>query len=272
MRFTKLLVPGLLVACTLAIPATQAAQIVHYWDFEGSYEDKVGAADGTAGSLVTSATGYDGGTAADFVGEVATGFTADAYVDLDSTQLVSPGTGAFSMSYWFKIADDNSTTARGIFDFSGNGGDGPQSLYIGTSGNLAFRIDGTLGGQAALVPVSEDDQWHFVVATYDPTVGIQLHLDGYGVDASTTTTDFGDVAFDADSYLGAFNVNDTLTARGLDGGLDDVAVYSGVLSAAQIQGLFEGSLSPTQVVPEPSSVVVLLLGATSLFLSRRCRG
>ena len=61
--------------------------------------------------------------------------------------MFQPLTAAFSVSYWFRLPDDGvgNTVPRGIFDFSGNGGDGPQSLYIGTNGNLAFRIDGTLG-------------------------------------------------------------------------------------------------------------------------------
>ena len=240
-----------LLFTTLATTPAGAVDLVHYWDFEAGYDDVAGTADGTAGSLVTSATGHDGGTAANFVGEVASGFTADAYVDIDSSQFVSPGTGAFSMSYWFKIADDGTTNARGIFDFSGNGGDGPQSLYIGNTGNLAFRVDGTSGGQAALVPVSEDDQWHFVAATYDPSVGIQVHLDGYGVDASTTTTNFGNVVFDTDSYIGAFNVNDTIAARGLDGGLDDLAYYSGVLSQSEIEDLYSGAAVPSDFIPPP---------------------
>ena len=266
---TRLLSTILGLSFALALTA-QGAVIQHYWDFEGNYSDKSGSADGTAGAQVTTSLGHDGNTAAFFPSALTGGgaFTSAGYVDIDQTQTWSPGTGAFSMSYWFKIADDSSTIPRGIFDFSGDGAtnDGPQSLYIGTSGNLAFRIDGTTTGAAALVPVAEDNLWHFVVANYTPGSGIEVHLDGFGVDG-TAGSDFGTVTFNADQYLGAFNVN-TVVDRGLNGSLDDVAIYEGVLTETEINGLFSGAISPLNI-PEPSSALLGAIGLLTILRRRR---
>ena len=267
---TTLVLAGM--AALLPLAASGAAVVQNYWDFEGGYADKTGSANGTAGAEVTTTTGHAGGdTAAVFPGALSGGgaFDSTGYMDINPV-VPSSGTNAFSMSYWFKIANDGNTNARGIFDFSGDGGDGPQSLYIGSNGNIAFRIDGLGGGGAALYNNGgagfKDDAWHFVVATYDATAGIELHVDGFGVDASTGS--FGTVNWDPDQYLGAFNVN-TQVDRGLDGALDDVAIYSGILSETEITGLANGSLTPLNI-PEPSA---LLLGALSgLALLRRRRG
>jgi len=247
-----------------ALPA-MSATLVHYWDFEGGYADKAGSADGTAGAEVSTSTGWDGNTAAQFPGAVSGGgaFDSTGYVDIT---VGTPVAGAFTMSYWIKIADDGGTNARGIFDFSGDGGDGPQSLYIGGTGNLAFRVDGLSGGGAALAPLAEDDLWHFVVASYDPTNGIEVHIDGFGVDASNPST-YGTVNWDPDQYLGAFNVG-TNVDRGLDGSLDDVAIYDGLLTESQINGLFNGTLSPDGI-PEPGVTLLGALGLLGLLRRRR---
>ena len=135
---------GALMALSTPL-AAQNATVLNYWDFETDYADKAGTADGTAGTEVTTTTGHDGGTALFAPDSLAGGGAFDnrGYVDLAGAGVFNSGTAAFSMSFWFKIADDGGTNARGLFDFSGNGGDGPQSLYIGTTNNLAIRIDGT---------------------------------------------------------------------------------------------------------------------------------
>ena len=80
----------------------------------------------TAGAEVTTSVGFDGGTAATFVSGIEGGgaFDETGYVALDSS--ISSVTGEFSLSYWVKLSVDATTTPRGIFDFSGDGGDGPQ--------------------------------------------------------------------------------------------------------------------------------------------------
>ncbi|XAL98015.1 LamG domain-containing protein [Phycisphaeraceae bacterium D3-23] len=249
-----------------------AANLVNYWSFEAGFGDSVGSGGGTAGSEVTTGTGHDGNTAAVFPAALSGGgpYNADGYVDTTGVTV----SGAFAFSYWFNISDDGTTDPRGIFDMSGNGGDGPQSLYIGNSDSLAFRVDGDGGtGGAALYDNGgagfEDGQWHFVVGNYDPVTGITLHVDGSGVDASAGG--FGNATFDADQYLGAFNVGDPVTGpavRGLNGSLDDVALYSGTLTAAEIDGLFAGTIQPTDI-PEPGSLALLGLGGLALLRRRR---
>ena len=240
---------------TLLPFVSHSAELIHYYDFEGDFDDRVGEAHGTAGAEVTTSVGFDGGTAATFVSGIEGGgaFDETGYVALDSS--ISSVTGEFSLSYWVKLSVDATTTPRGIFDFSGDGGDGPQSLFIQTGANenkLAFRVDGNGTSNALVfVDVPEDDSWFFITATFAPGVELKVYVDG--VLAQTgDATGVTEVPWDFQPYLGSFNVN-TQPNRGLFGSLDDFAIYSGILTEAEVANLFDSTLSPLDF--DPASAV-----------------
>lgn len=254
----------ILAALVAACPALQGASLVHYYSFESDFNDAVGSANGTAGAEVGTATGngFDGGNAASFPGTLSGGgaFGPAGYVSLSPN--VPTLSGAFSFSFWARLNIDASTNPRGVFDFSGDGGDGPQSLYIQNGPNankLAFRVDGLGTGNAvAFSDVPEDGSWFSVIANFDPSGNLDVYIDGT-LDGSVPVTGFTSASWSADQYLGAFNVNSTAPARGLDGELDDFAIYDGLLTSAEIVGLSSGNLSPT-AIPEPSAGILALLG------------
>ncbi|MGI9241955.1 MAG: LamG domain-containing protein [Verrucomicrobiales bacterium] len=248
--------------CGLIHSTALGAELVHLWDFEGENwgEDKVGLAHGeiSAETKLVQVPGPNGvGTGMSVPSLVGGG---DERLVIDSAQLVAPGAEAFSVSYWVRMPDDDTTSPRGIFDFSGNGGDGVQSLYIGSSRELAFRID--VPGAFSLVKVPmplEDDQWHSVVATYDPAAGLEVHIDGLGIDGSADPAG-GSVAYDTESYIGSFNFSDTEEEKGLGGAIDDLAIYSGVLSEEEIIAISQLPQGPppqiTSIRYDPASGVV----------------
>lgn len=262
------------LAALLASPtALPGAAVLHYYDFESNFDDQVGSANGSAGAEVGTVTGggFDSGNAASFPGSLSGGgvFGPAGYVGLSPN--VSSLTGAFSFSYWVRLNVDASTEPRGIFDFSGDGGDGPQSLYIqngANAGRLAFRVDGAgSSNSVAFADVPEDGSWFSVIATFDPASNLDLFIDG-ALEATVPATGVTPATWSTDQYLGAFNVNGVASARGVDGDLDDFAIYDDILSPAQISGLADGSLSPASI-PEPSGALLSLLGLG--LLARRKR-
>jgi hypothetical protein len=106
--------------------------------------------------------------------------------------------------------------------------------------------------------MSEGPDWHFVAATFDPAVGLEVHLDGYGVDAPAVSPATPDpVSMDVVSYIGSFNFTGVSDDKGLNGDIDDFAIYQGVLSEAEITGLYDGTLAPTDInAPLPGPVPV----------------
>ena len=173
----------------------------------------------------------------------------DDHLVLDSAELYDPGDEAFSIAYWVRLPDDSSSDPRGIFDFSGNGRDGVQSLYIGTTGELAFRIDFPGSGfSLAKIPADlEDGEWHSVVATYDPATGLEVHLDGFGVDGSAAPV-AGLVSMDSSCYIGSFNFTGQPGTKGLGGNIDDLAIYSGVLDEEEIRQASAATASATNIL------------------------
>jgi|GEM_PF-5615130 len=266
-----------LAAAVLSTSAghSQTADIKHFWDFETGYDDGVGSANGIAGAEVSTATGHDGGTAcftpSALPGDVV--FDEPGYVDIDpAITSIGDGTTPFAFSYWVRLDFDDTTNPRGIFDFSGDGGDGPQSLFIqadnANKDMMAFRVDGA-GFAVAFADVSAfegtaespEGTWFFVVANFDPSGALAIHINGEAVPVATASAGgVGTVNWDPDQYLGAFNVNPakpTSINRGLLGAIDDMAVYSGLLTTDQIAGLYAGTTAPTDIVfvPEPSAPV-----------------
>ena len=235
--------------CGGALPL-DAADLKHLWDFEGEQWrlDKVGMAHGTGTpetTLGTSAGAGGVGRALAVGGEIS---GADDHLVVDAAELYQPGISPFSVAFWIRMPDDGTSDPRGIFDFSANGRDGVQSLFIGASGELAFRID-LAGSEFVLAKATidlEDGEWHSVAATYDPVDGLEVHIDGFGVDASAAPVP-GAVAMASDCYLGSFNFTGDTATKGLAGDLDDLAVYAGVLSEAEISALAERDLPEFEI-------------------------
>lgn len=257
---------GLALASLIpALPAAEPAVARHFWDFEDEnarYADRIGGVDGTVteATTVLVSEGHDAGGSA--MNTAATIATANDFVALNGADagFFQPGTGAFSMSLWFRMPMETNNN-RGIFDFSGNSADGPQMLLTGTNNSLNFRVDGD-GGYFVLATMPnstvEDDQWHFVAAVYDPELAtdtLKVYLDGATVTATASRgedTAATTVVSPASCWLGTFNYAiNTTQNNGTDGDLDDVAYYSGALSEAQIGQLFAGTLQPTDLAPPP---------------------
>lgn len=245
------------LAGAAAVAAGPAAETRHFWDFEGDapFSDKVGEAHATvtATTAVALAEGHQAGTHAMVTPVAVAG--ADQYAAVPGGTLHAPLLDGFSFSGWFRMSADSANN-RGIFDFSGNGFDGPQMLLTSTN-SLNFRLDGigTYNLVAAKTGATvEDGQWHFFAAVYDPSLStdtLKLYLDGATVAASVSrnATDATSVTPNTSCWLGTFNFTGSSENKGLDGSLDDLACYAGTLTEEQILGLFEGTLTPPDLAP-----------------------
>jgi hypothetical protein len=196
--------------------------------------------------------------------------SAAAYVDIADANISSMTNTGFSVSYWFKVADDNAALNRGFFDFSGNNGDtGIQGLFRGATDNaLNFRIDGSGAPFAVIAYVPtvsvEDNAWHHIALTFQGGLadGFKLYLDGSEVSSASTTsfTAATGVGPNVNSYLGSFNFTGSSEAKGLNGALDDFAIWSGVLTPAEVGAL---------AIPEPSAAILSALGLLAVLRRRR---
>ena len=238
------------LAAALLCSTANAAGVLSYWDMnEGSgtsLTDAVGAKTGSFVNITESA--WTAGHTAD---------AADYSLDFGGTGCVQIGDcsdwnigkdTAFSISAWIY---DNGGATMGILTGINPGSpfDGWGMLRQGGP-NIRFEMSGPAGGTENFVVDAfglPQGQWVHVVTTYNGSHdanGVRIYFDGQMQSVTVGSNDAaGDVPTDktvAISSYGAAN-------RWMNGMIDDVAVFDGVLSTANVADLYAGT-APTDIV------------------------
>ncbi len=199
--------------------------MVSWWPGDGTANDIKGTNDGTLQNGATFAPGKVG-QAFSFDG------VNDAFV---APLLVSYSTGS-SFDAWVKTSDD-----RGIIMSGGGGGslERGMGIFIEPGGILSLfgtrNIDSQLNFLIQAGTIS-DGTFHHVAATWtgDTTPnGVKLYIDGVQVGTATAATSIG-----TDSVPLHIGGHTTIGHHKLAGVVDEVEVFSRVLSASEIQAIY----------------------------------
>jgi len=242
------------------------AGLISHWAFDESggpiAYDSAGSFDGT----------LSGGAA--FVGGGISGNAIS--LSEASGSLVNIGTsfpgftsGDFSLVAWVKTttSDDSSVIVSKHLAGSVNG----YLLNINTTGsygaaNKAMFYDSTPpGGEAISTTTVNDGVWHQIAGVYTAGGNIQIYVDGSP--AENTKSSKPIVANTAPFLVGGVSISGTPTAL-FNGLVDDVQVYGDALTSGEVQFLYN---NPGLVVPEPSTALLLALGAVCCAATRRAR-
>ncbi len=144
-------------------------------------------------------------------------------------------TGAITLAAWVKTSATNDYSGI-IYKVSGNNG---YQMSFNTSGAVRANF---YNGSGAITPIYsasnvEDNNWHFVVATYDGTTA-KIYVDTVLGATAPTGSSYVTAVSDTSLIIG----NDSSAAsRYYNGLLDDVRVYNRALSANEIQRIYESS-------------------------------
>jgi hypothetical protein len=143
--------------------------------------------------------------------------------------------------------------------------------FKGTTGQLGYHWNdaaNTYGWDSGLIPAT--DQWNFVALVVEPAQATMYLDDGTGLQSSVNAVNHDPTSF-ADPLR--FGVDSPGGGRGYVGLLDEVAVYDGALSAAEVAALraagFAGTYTPTPVtiVQQPRSQAILV-GSSYTFTAK----
>ena len=215
------------------------AQLVSHWTFN-------------TGDLLTDTVGSNDGAAFGPSGPTyATGKIGDQAISLDGTEpnnvVVVPyafglNTGQLTVSLWAKVAGGSGEwrTPLGSRSESSVNTRG-YNLYASSSDTWEFwtgASDGLYWNATGNAPVVEDE-WTFLVATYDAaTLVKQLYVNG-ALNAETTLDAAVPLNVSPNALqIGGNGNSASVTAYIFNGSIDDVKVYSYVLDKYQVADLY----------------------------------
>jgi regulation of enolase protein 1 (concanavalin A-like superfamily) len=254
-----------------AAPAT-AATLVGFWNLnEGT---GISAADtsgsGNNGTLINSPTWIAGqsGNALNF----ASG--GHGYVSASGAEtLADLYTHGMTVAAWIKPRSGGGGNGGRIIDKDNNNGGWYFSMNGATGVKLAIDTFSTSSPSRPSTSSIKLNVWQHVAATWDgSTSGSNIHIYINGVLADGTAANgAGTVESDADTPFAIGN-RSVDTARPFDGGIDEVRVYTGVLTAAEIQALASGTTPPpppadTQAPTVPTGLKTTAVTTSNIALS-----
>jgi uncharacterized sulfatase len=212
-----------------------AQALIHHWKLDGDATDSVGSADGT-----------EQGGAGYATGRIGQAVSLDGVDDHISTTI--PGNGVmpatdYTLMAW--VFWDGANGSRGYIAGGQNSGINGEVFTMSRSAGGTDRIlflnllpD---GGQGNSIVESADSSistgtWQHVAYTVDSTNGTTLYLNGSPVGTNPTRT----THTAATTVFNIGNNPQTGVASPFDGLIDEVAVFSGVLDASQINNAKNG--------------------------------
>ncbi len=233
---------------------------------------------GSAGRVQSHITpgGIDLGRAASFNGTDGTRFfAADLFGPGGGPGVGFIGTQLWAVEFWFKT---DSAGAQYLSESTGVGGNNDPGIIYGFNAGGPDQLELFKGDRFGPTGVSQDEWHHAVIAFYGNSGGFadnlrEIYLDGVLVATDTIT------GFSTGHSLGAYAIGATSVAGGVNpfsGMIDEWAIYElGNLPdldarrahVADIAAHF--NLREVNVVPEPASATLALLGGLALLRRRR---
>lgn len=258
----RLPIVGLLLgfACGLSLPA-HAANLVGHWGFE----------EGSGNVALDSSTHHlngsivNGSYVAGKVGDYAMNFNgSSSYVEIGYNGLLNPD--SVGISLWFKARPGQQTWADMLDKGHGYGTSPYYGGYvIQYEGNASSFYSGYGNGSnfyGAPSPAGfKDDQWHHLVTNLGADE-ISMYIDGQLISSAAGAGPITDN--NSSLYFGRHRV----LGRYFNGLLDDIQIFDGALSTAQVRALYQ---PPANNVPEPSMVTLVALGMLGIAGSLRRR-
>jgi hypothetical protein len=217
-------------------------------------------------------------------GDTAVGFSgASQYVTTDQASSFGSALGNASWEFVFSTTNLTTQTALGGSANTGSVTNWEATLNRNSAGSATLapnsirfflRDDNNLSIAAAFTNTTAfDGNYHDVVFTYDKTgaaanTRLLAYVDGIqqtlSFNASGTPAAFSNFAFN--NSFGA-RQNRATPDLFFNGNLDEVALYTSTLSAADV--LLHAQAVTGAPVPEPASLAALSLGAIALLARRR---
>lgn len=225
--FTAILISVILITTHSASAALTRIAYWHLDETGGTIIDAEGTQNGVCTNCPVPISGVING-ARDFNGvNQAINIPANSAFNWTSSS-------TFSIELWVQAYDVNSSCNGEEEVFIGRGSAGNGQWFLGCTGDgtMQFSLSDNNGKSLVLTgqkPIT-DYTWHHVAATYDGSSGVAtLYVDATEVVSDSETFSGNFAPPSADLHIGYLN-----NAAYLDGYLDEIAIYNGLLSTTEI--------------------------------------
>ncbi len=271
----------LILVVSLALTSAVDAGLVQHWtldDSAGTFTEGLGytvmpianeVAGGSQAMIVSPETQQSEALFGQAGASSLTGTSITLNGRHDGIELgdVAPGTGEFTIAFWFNtngMQCFNDSADRLISANRGQAGRWEVAL-VGTAGqteDMTVNFYHADGASYNIVDAVDAGQWYHVAMTRsnDTEDNYKLYLNGVEKAVLTDTTAFTCTADANGAVRMGHKLSNTTSgvSRGYNGGYDDIRFYDTALTAAEISAL---------AVPEPATMV--LLGCGFLIRLRR---
>ena len=159
---------------------------------------------------------------------------------------------AFSLEMWFSTTsttggkligfENSQTTGSGAYD---------KHVYMTNDGHLVFGVWNNQADTVTSTSALNDGAWHQVVATQGPS-GMSLYVDGVLDSSNGVTTNQGYGGYWHVGYGSLGGWPGEPSTWGLTGTVDEVAVYAGALSPAQVSAHYAATGNSTPDTQNPT--------------------
>ncbi len=230
-KLAKIALVGSLL-CFMALPVLADLNdgLVAHYPFNGNANDA--SSNGNNGLVNGAVLIYDRfgnqNSAYSFDGE-------DDYIDVGDN--LDQGNNNFSISAWFKTKNIDGISQYVVAKRSSTLGEGYSLNGINMSGytDVSILDNNNYTYSQSTSPVNTN-QWYHVVGIVDrANNNISLYVDGILNLTNKYSNVVGDISNDLPFYIGAKSVNENF----FHGLIDDVRIYNRILSASEIQELYQ---------------------------------
>jgi hypothetical protein len=258
------------VQATVGVIAAPSAALIAYYPFEDNTLDSSGNGNHGTNNGVTFSTTVAGALSHSTKSGSFEGGISGDHVDLGYLNLfnTAQSTG-LAMSFWVRpnvasqgawiVAEGNDTNPNPAYVW------GARTQADGKMNNLIRNNTGGTSGTSTFASNQDSfvvGEWHHVVVT-DNAGSVTVYIDGVQDTSSLSYTKTGTYTFQ-NSSLGAWlrgATGGTPTVNNQFNGLiDDVALFSGVLSAGQVSSLTLGTKTPLTLFVVPDTTAPILSG------------
>jgi len=219
----------------LSAHAALTTNVISYWKLDGNSNDASSTNNGTDHTISYNTTYGKINQGALFNGSSSYIQTADAYE--------YSGLSTMTITAWVKLTDagndiifDKGTYATNYhwsYLFNINGGYDFLTIYP-TDGS------GTSVSFADNTKLVNDGNWHFVAVSFQGSTAVNFYVDGINVKTLTTSVPANSAVNTYTGSIGSDN-NSQFAKSYFNGDIDEVGIWSRVLSGAEIKQLYNAS-------------------------------